>query len=354
MKHKFTLYILISIIIILIILSISYNEYSLNINDTNSNVNHKHPFRDIPIDIIYTYVDSTDKKWNELKTYEKNKIFSTEETSHTSLYDSSLEEIRFSLRSIEKYLNVNYRNIYFVTNNGKLPNFLKKSPRFIPILYSDLLGNTSYNSFTIETCLHKIKGLSEYYLYFNDDMILMNNLNIHDLITTDGKPIWYSESSLFINAANKMPFFTKIFNLNDGGCNLARQRTYKQLGLNYKPDPISHSPRMFKKSLVIEFYNKFKSYLDEQYNRKFRSADDFCFIDAFCHYFNKINKLEYSNKYKTCILCQFDSELISKLYNWTDNSLFLCVEDMRNGDKMDKRCVNILNNMFKEPTEHEK
>lgn len=348
-------YIYISCCITIIIIILYNHIYNVtNTSEIISDVvNIKHPYYNEPIDIIFTYVDSTDKKWNDLKTYEKNKIFNTEETSHTSLYDSSLEETKFSLRSIKKYLNINYRNIYFVTNNGKLPSFLKKSPRFIPILYSDLLGNTSYNSFTIETCLHKIKGLSEYYLYFNDDMILMNNLNIHDLITTDGKPIWYSESSLFIKAANKMPFLTKIFNLNDGGCNLARQRTYKQIGLNYKPNPISHSPRMFKKSLVIEFYNKFKSYLDEQYNRKFRSADDFCFIDAYCHYFNKINKLKYSHKYKTCILCQFDSELVSKLYNWVDDSMFLCVEDMRNNHKIDKQCVNILNNLFGTPTQYE-
>ena len=354
MKREFILYFFISIIIILIILSISFNE--CNVRTTDINIKH-HPLNDIPIDIVYTYVDSTDKKWNELKSYEKNKLSNydnSDTTSHNSLYDSSLEEIKFSLRSIEKYLNLNYRNIYFVTNNGKLPPFLKKSSRFIPILYSDLLGNTSYNSNTIETCLHKIDGLSEYYLYFNDDMILLNHLYIHDLITTCGKPIWYSESSWFINVANQLPFLTEILHLNDGGCNVARQRTYKQIGLDYKPKPISHSPRMFKKSLVIEFHNKFKSYIDEQYNRKFRSVEDFCYVDAYCHYFNKINKLQYSNKYKTCILCQFDSKLLSSLYNWIDDSMFLCVEDMRNNNKTDKRCNDILNNMFSEPTEHEK
>jgi hypothetical protein len=123
------------------------------------------------------------------------------------------------------------------------------------------------------------------------------------------------ESNKIINIVNKYPFISKIYNFKDGGCNLSRQKIYKLLKLDETPIPIAHSPKIFKKSLVEIFSNKFSKQINDQKHRKFRSIDDFCFIAAFCFYFEKNKLLEYRHDYETKILCQFDNIIISKIMN---------------------------------------
>jgi len=307
------------------------------------------------IDIIFTWVDYKDEEWIKKKNQDSIKCNNNVKHNNNNRYNSSLNEIKYAVRSIEKYFKNKYRNIYFVTNTGKLPSFLKPFANLIPIHYEMLLGTTCYNSFTIESCLHKIPGLSEYYLYFNDDMILNKKLYMKDLITKDGKMIWYSESNIIINMLSAHPNLIKIFKIQDGGCGLAREKTYKVLKLDRTPKPIAHSPRIFKKSLVNIFSNKFSKQLNEQMHRKFRSSDDFCFIDAFCFYFEKNKLLEYRHDYKTKILCQFDNAMLSKICNSIFDIFdtcsikdcnFICVEDGRKNDKVDKYCNKILDDIL--------
>ena len=311
------------------------------------------------IDIVFTWVDHTDKEW--MKKKKQDAIECNAKYNVNNRYNSNLNEIIWAIRSIEKYFKNKYRNIFFVTNAGKLPKFFKKCKNLIPIHDEDLVGTTSYNSCTIETCLHKIPDLSEYYLYFNDDMMLNKNLHIKDLITDDGKLIWYSESNKLFNNFMKIyscyPFMNKVFNLKDGGCIIARNKTNKLLKLNKPPKPIAHSPRIFKKSLVEKFIDVFSKQINEQRHRKFRSSEDFCFVDAFCFYFEKNNLLEYRDDYETKILCQFDNIVISKIMNNIvddiNNCKFICVEDYREGYEIDEYCKEILDDLFPFPCKYE-
>eukprot|EP01087_Luapelamoeba_hula_P016073 TRINITY_DN4908_c0_g2_i3.p1 TRINITY_DN4908_c0_g2~~TRINITY_DN4908_c0_g2_i3.p1 ORF type:complete len:1115 (-),score=138.63 TRINITY_DN4908_c0_g2_i3:111-3455(-) len=90
------------------------------------------------------------------------------------------EELRFSLRSIERYAPW-VRNIYIVTN-GQIPYWLDLShPRIKIITHEMIFTNKShlptFSSPAIECHLHRIPGLSQKFLYFNDDTML-------------GLPVW--------------------------------------------------------------------------------------------------------------------------------------------------------------------
>uniref|UniRef100_A0A6C0KRC2 Stealth protein CR2 conserved region 2 domain-containing protein n=1 Tax=viral metagenome TaxID=1070528 RepID=A0A6C0KRC2_9ZZZZ len=294
------------------------------------------------IDIVFTYVDCEDKKW----LMQKNEDLEQPQILNNQ-FNSNLDEIKFAVLSIEKYFKNGYRNIYFVTNNGKLPKCINSQPNFFSILYSDLVGSRTYNSITIESYLHKIDGLSEYYLYFNDDCLLGNYLNISDFIDTSGKLIYYQESNPIVRLVSKFHLITNLFNLGDGGINKARIKLYEKLNLNPFPQPLAHSPKIFKKSMVEEFCKIFEKEIETQRQLLFRSENDFPFIDAFCFYYLKKNKIIYSNKYKTLILCQFDNSLISELYNEniTDEK-FICIEDFRKGYDVDNVVLKIISDYF--------
>ena len=294
------------------------------------------------LDIVFTYVDSNDIEWNKKKNNDL-KI----KNEYNNRYNSNLDEIKYSIKSIEKYFKNKFRNIYFVTNNGKLPKCIQPKKNYIAILYSDLVGNRTYNSNSIESSLHKINGLSEYYLYFNDDFILADYINISDFISNDGKLIWYEESNEIFKFANKNPIITNLCNFGDNGANASRNKLYKKFNMKEKPNPIAHSPRIFKKSMVLNFCYMFKKEIEIQRKKLFRTDNDFPFVDAFCFYFLEKKKLIYSNKYKTLLLVQFDNPIISLIWNKNiKDEKFICIEDARKGQDIDKYVLFIISNYF--------
>ena len=75
------------------------------------------------IDIVFTWVDYKDKEWIKKKNQDAIKC-NNNVMHNNNRYNSYLNEIKYAVRSIEKYFKNKYRNIYFVTNTGKLPDFL--------------------------------------------------------------------------------------------------------------------------------------------------------------------------------------------------------------------------------------
>jgi len=312
------------------------------------------------IDIVFTYVDQTDEEWRRQR--DKHRPVSGENTAR---FDDSLQEIRYALRSIVAHMKFKYRRIYFVTNNGALPWFVKPRKNMVSILYSDLTGCEGYNSNTIEAHLHKIDGLSEYYLYFNDDMILTRDLYLHDLIHPHtGDLMWYAESdplfsfvsrhpviSRLINFISALPIINRFLFISDTVPS-SRQYTHDIIGKT-PALVIGHCPRIFKKSMVQEFFDRYIIYIEAQKSHLFRRPDDFSFVDGFCHYFDG-NGLNHSTRYKTTILVQMDHSLLSWFYNNTKTmEQFLCVEDTRRFPVVDVICRDILETLFPDRTEFE-
>lgn len=85
------------------------------------------------------------------------------------------EELRYSLRSLEKYAPW-VRKIFLVTN-GQIPYWLNLDhSRLTIITHDQIFVNKSdlptYSSPAIESHIHRIPGLSEHFLYLNDDVML--------------------------------------------------------------------------------------------------------------------------------------------------------------------------------------
>ncbi|KAM8974255.1 N-acetylglucosamine-1-phosphotransferase subunits alpha/beta isoform 2-T2 [Pelodytes ibericus] len=89
------------------------------------------------------------------------------------------EELRYSLRSIEKYAPW-VRHIFIVTN-GQIPSWLNlDNPRVTLISHHDIFLNTShlptFSSPAIESHIHRIPGLSQKFIYMNDDVMFGTNV----------------------------------------------------------------------------------------------------------------------------------------------------------------------------------
>ncbi|XP_069829526.1 N-acetylglucosamine-1-phosphotransferase subunits alpha/beta [Dendropsophus ebraccatus] len=84
------------------------------------------------------------------------------------------EELRYSLRSIEKHAPW-VRHVFIVTN-GQIPSWLNlDNPRVTIVTHQEIFLNTShlptFSSPAIESHIHRIPGLSQKFIYMNDDVM---------------------------------------------------------------------------------------------------------------------------------------------------------------------------------------
>jgi len=118
-----------------------------------------------PIDIVIPWVDMTDKVWQD------NFVKFTKAKIDPARY-KNYGELELTLYTINKYMPW-IRNIFLVTDNQIPPDYAFNYPKLKVIDHSEILGpecvTPTFNSCVIEAYLHKIPGLSECFLYANDD-----------------------------------------------------------------------------------------------------------------------------------------------------------------------------------------
>jgi len=118
------------------------------------------------VSIVYTWVNGSDPHHQEIKSKYNGGIKKVDQR------DRSMDELRYSLRSLEKNLPWHEGMIYIVSPN-QTPHWLNTNhPRIKVIDQATLLppdANPTFNSFSIEFYLDKIPGLTERFIQLNDD-----------------------------------------------------------------------------------------------------------------------------------------------------------------------------------------
>ena len=143
------------------------------------------------IDIVVTWVSDQDPIWcKSKKEMQKSMgIGNADGTEAVRFQDFGL--LKYWFRAIEKYAPW-ARNIYLVVAiPSQLPKWLNQECEKLKIVYhKDIIDEKylpTFNTNVIEWNLHRIEGLSERFIYFNDDMYLCDYVGEHDYF--DGKRI---------------------------------------------------------------------------------------------------------------------------------------------------------------------
>lgn len=123
------------------------------------------------IDLIYLWVDGSDPKWQKKKQAYTGIITDDSEMNNKGRYTNN-DELRYSLRSVEKYAPW-IRKIFIVTDN-QVPAWMNtEHPKVQVIDHTEIIPAEIlplFNSTVIEYFIYKIPGLSEHFLFSNDDM----------------------------------------------------------------------------------------------------------------------------------------------------------------------------------------
>lgn len=157
------------------------------------------------IDFVIAWVDGSDPNWlEEKRRYDRTS--SIQDDREVRFRDWDL--LRYWFRGVET--NAPWVNkIYFVTW-GHVPGWLNTAhPKLQIVNHKDYIPEPylpTFNSHTIELNLHRIPGLSEQFVYFNDDMYLLNSLKPEDFFQ-EGKPCdLFSLDALYFNKGSAGAF----------------------------------------------------------------------------------------------------------------------------------------------------
>ena len=142
-----------------------------------------------PIDLVYLWVDGNDPVWQD----KRNKTIGvTEEKSATNCDGryANHDELLYSLRSAEKFAP--WINHIYIVTDGQTPEWLDtNNPKVSIIDHSEIMPAEAlpcFNSSAIEHFLWRIPGLSEHFLYANDDMYFGRTVESSDFFAPDGLP----------------------------------------------------------------------------------------------------------------------------------------------------------------------
>ena len=130
------------------------------------------------VDYVISWVDPSDQKW-------QNSRFSylvEDEESNGDLRYRDWGFLRYWFRCVEK--NTPWvRHIYFVTQ-GHIPSWLNTDNKKLKIIkHEDYIPQEylpTFNSNVIELFFDRIEGLSEHFVYFNDDMFVLSPMKEED------------------------------------------------------------------------------------------------------------------------------------------------------------------------------
>ena len=177
----------------------------------NINPEHLKIIEKEPIDIVIKYIDLTDKnlKREGIKQIKK---------------DEDNEELKYSVRSIFKYVSW-VRKVFIIMPNEKVRYFKpyeEIKDRIVYVKDKDLVGFDSANSAVFQFNLFRLKnfGLSENFIYMDDDYFFGNDLKKSDFFYYDEEqkrvlPFIITHDFKEIDIKETYNQYNKLFNMRN-------------------------------------------------------------------------------------------------------------------------------------------
>ena len=130
------------------------------------------------IDFVITWVDMNDPKWqNEFNKYCNDQNNTKNGVSKARFRDYGF--LKYWFRGVEKFAPW-VRKIHFITSS-QVPEWLDTgNPKIHVVHHEDFIPPQflpTFNSVVIERYIHRIEGLSEHFVYFNDDFYIINHVS---------------------------------------------------------------------------------------------------------------------------------------------------------------------------------
>lgn len=242
---------------------------------------------DFPIDAVYTWVDGSDPVWAAARERAAGGSADDEKAAQTAAARyRDREELRYSLRSLEQYAPW-IRSVFLVTA-GQVPKWLKTDNPRIKIvdhaeIFADQQALPTFNSHAIESQLHRIDGLAEHFLYFNDDVFLGRLLGPDAFFHGNGlSKFFLSPTAVPLSEIQPDDEFNIMAAKNNRALiNSAFGRTLTHSFL--------HTPHPLRRSVLAELEERFAAEVSATAAAAFRSPTDLSIASSLHHYYGYLS-----------------------------------------------------------------
>jgi hypothetical protein len=288
------------------------------------------------IDAVFTWVDGDDPTWQRRRDAATG-IESIADGAADHRFKSR-DELRYALRSILLYAPW-IRNVYIVTDDQR-PTWLTDHPRIRVVDHREILppdALPTFNSHVIESALHLVPGLSEHYLYLNDDMLFGAPVRWSDFFTADGT------AKFFLSGARIPSPWTELKTIDYA--NLNAQRLLRDRFQTEIDRKIRHAPYAQRRTVHEWMTTELPDEVKTTRAATTRSATDQSFSSYLHHFVGRELGLASSSRIRSDYFGLDDANLARRLRGQLerrDAVAVLCLndEDLENGDS--KRVNQIL------------
>lgn len=298
-----------------------------------------------PIDVVYTWVDGADPQWLKVRNEWALKYNLPEKKGDANSNNRyrNRNELKYSLRSIYMYAPF-VHHIYIVTF-GQRPEWLVDHPQVTVVDHKEIFLSDedlpTFNSQAIEANLHRVPGLAEKFIYFNDDVLLNAPVQETDFFYNKGIVVNISGSAAPTGEvrAKEISYYSAWKNTN-----ALLNMVYKK----EKRSTLAHAPFGLKKSLMQEAEYTFPAVFQEVSSHHFREPSDFVMTNGFVQYFAYYTKRAKMKEQPSLFIhINDDVKKIKKKFKELENGtyLFFCLEDAL---KEDNKQVDLLLQSFLE------
>lgn len=308
------------------------------------------------VDIVVTYLNERNEKWQEDFNYWKNKEINegiAEATNRQAFGEERTREwdtFKYWFRGIEKNCQWINKVYLIVQNENHIPEWLDRSNPKLRIVYheeyipKELLP--TFNAMTIGTYVCNIPDLSNKYIMSDDDFYFLNPIE-HDRFFKYGKPVHLNNQinyELYDPKGSDEVFYHILNN------NLKFEERFNKK-VKYA---FYHLPEARLKSFEQFILNKYSEEIKQHFfPSKFRNKNNLCsyMYDDLLKIFDKA---WLGNPYKNCSYCTLKSNVDFNSYWNKDIVCFNDTEQLDNYEETKQKFIDFLNKKFPDKCSFEK
>ncbi len=297
------------------------------------------------IDLVYTWVDGDDPEWIK----KKNKYSYNRNTVNDKTRFTSINELKYSLRSVDKYANW-INNIYIVVDDDQKPIWLNiNHPKIHLVKHSDIFPDKShlptFNSLSIECHLHRIPNLTENFIYMNDDVFFGKYISKNDFYKDNKLSYFFNGNCVY----NLNTIKDAEYNGHYGAWNKTQRLVINNITENISCQ--KHGGIILKKSNFRDVKQMFPNEFTETSKSRFRSHDNIVPNGLAYQYGLKKNDYQINTQINVVLIdCsnKFDIDNFKNILY--DMPHFICINNI---NEYDKKIIDFLEFYYPEKSPYE-
>ena len=232
------------------------------------------------IDMVFSWVDGSSPEYIAARRARQSQAVLGEGDDHEARY-RQINELKYALRSV--YMFAPWVRRIFIATDSPAPEWLSDHPSVTIVRSEEFFADPSvlptHNSQAVECQLHHIEGLSEHFLYSNDDMFFGRPVG-PDMFFTPGGITKFIEAETRIglgeNDAERSGF--------ENAARVNRKLLWNRFG-RITTRHLEHTAAPLRRSLVAQMEQEFPAEFASTAASTFRAADNISVTNSFYHYY---------------------------------------------------------------------